>query len=66
MKEGFSQERPIELPKIGELCLVRNSESYNYNCEYFQGLNDLGEYVTMNCDSEYSYWKQVKRIKILD
>lgn len=64
--QGFSQERPIVLPEVGELCLVRSSECYDYNCEYFQCLNDLGQYVTMDCNGEYSYWKQIKRIKILD
>lgn len=64
--KGFSQKRPIELPEVGELCLVRSSEYYDYNCEYFQCLNDLGQYVTMDCNGEYSYWKQMKRIKILD
>lgn len=64
--QGFSQERQIVLPEFGELCLVRSKDNEDWICEYFQCLNDLGEYVTMNGDSDISYWSQIKRIKILD
>jgi hypothetical protein len=63
--QGFSQERPIVLPKVGELCLVRD-----YNDEYWRGVEfkrydktlDFCQFIDSNNDG----WKQMKRIKILD
>ena len=65
--QGFSQERPIELPEVGELCLVRNED----NEEWI-----LGKFDSCVYDGEYLYrvkyfnfilrQKQMKRIKILD
>lgn len=65
--QGFSQERPIELPEVGELCLVRNEDDEEWI---------LGKFDSCVYDGEYLYrvkyfnvilrQKQMKRIKILD
>jgi hypothetical protein len=64
--QGFSQERPVELPKVGELCLVRdyNDESWLVRefAEYRHGLF-ICQSVHGQCEVE---WKYMKRIKILD
>lgn len=64
--QGFSQERPIELPEIGELCLVRDFNDdtwlvrefaeYRYGLFICQAVHGQGEVE----------WKYMKRIKILD
>ena len=64
--QGFSQERPIELPEIGELCLVRDFNNdtwlvrefaeYRYGLFICQAVHGLGEVE----------WRYMKRIKILD
>lgn len=62
--QGFSQERPIALPKVGELCLVRD-----YNNEYWRGVEFKMYDKNLDCpfvDSNDDVWKQIKRIKILD
>ena len=62
--QGFSQERPIELPEAGELCLFRD-----YDKECWRGVEFKMYDKTLNCpfvDSSGDGWKQMKRIKILD
>ena len=64
--QGFSQERPIELPEVGELCLVRDYEDdtwlvrefaeYRHGLFICQAVHGKGEVE----------WKYMKRIKILD
>ena len=64
--QGFSQERPIELPEVGELCLFYDNgwEEEDYQCgvfkEYEKG--DTHPYRTTYDDGYQAY----KRIKILD
>jgi hypothetical protein len=62
--QGFSQERPIVLPKIGELCLVRDIDNHSWSVRKFAGYIPNAEfpYVT---EDDVSY-TQMKRIKILD
>jgi hypothetical protein len=62
--QGFSQERPIELPEVGELCLVRDSDNHDWIVREFVNYNPKCEfqYITRG-DVCYS---QMKRIKILD
>ena len=61
--QGFNQERPIELPEVGELCLVRDYDDREWSLRKFYGYEP---------DNEYPYrvnttgFKQMKRIKILD
>lgn len=62
--QGFSQERSIVLPEVGELCLVRD-----YDDEYWRGVefkmydkSEKHQFIDSNNDG----WKQLKRIKILD
>ena len=62
--QGFSQERPpIELPEAGELCLVRNTKDavwlVRHFVEYIHG--DKRPFKT-----DVGYWREIKRIKILD
>ena len=62
--QGFSQERPIELPEVGELCLVRDNDCDSWVAREFKEYKPNGEhkfYTYVN-----SAWKQMKRIKILD
>ena len=62
--QGFSQERPIELPAVGELCLFRD-----YDNECWKGVEFKTYDKTLNypfVDSNDDEWKQMKRIKILD
>lgn len=65
--QGFSQKRPIELPKVGELCLVREDESRAWRVREFAGYEG-GFYCTIpNHDKTTKvFWNQLKRIKILD
>ncbi len=61
--QGFTQKRPIILPEVGELCLVRNGDDEGWIAVVFK------EYLP---SEEYPYksdrlgYKQLKRIKILD
>jgi len=62
--QGFSQERPIELPKIGELCLVRDIDNDIWIARIFVGYNSSDDFpYTTEGGAGY---KQMKRIKILD
>jgi hypothetical protein len=56
--EGFSQERPEELPKKGQICWVRDSQFQSWMIAHFmERINDLYQ-VTPNWDKqESSYWK---------
>lgn len=58
--QGFSQKRPIELPEIGELCLVRDFEDCSWKARNFKKFTDY--FVDDNGQS----WDEYKRIKILD
>jgi hypothetical protein len=62
--QGFSQERPIKLPEVGELCLVRDSNNHDWIVREFVNYKPKYEfqYITRG-DVGYS---QMKRIKILD
>ena len=62
--KGFSQERPIELPKVGDWCLVRDSDVDCWRAVKFRGYdpNTMFPYIT---EKGFAY-KQMKRIKILD
>jgi len=62
--QGFSQERPINLPEVGELCLVRDGDDEVWKAVEFNGYDP---------DNKFPYfskrgigYKQLKRIKILD
>jgi hypothetical protein len=62
--QGFSQERPIKLPEVGELCLARDDDSEEWRTVEFKG------YYPDNKHPYFSKrgigYKQLKRIKILD
>ena len=64
--QGFSQERPIELPKVGELCLFYDHgwKEEDYQCGLFKEYDkgNTHPYRT-TYDDEYQV---CKRIKILD
>ncbi len=65
--QGFSQERLIELPEFGELCLVRNEDNEEWilgkfdSCVYDDGYLYRVKYLNLILRQ-----KQMKRIKILD
>ena len=62
--QGFSQERPIELPEVGELCLVRDSDADDWRAVKFRGYEPKS---IMRYTTEHGFaYKQMKRIKILD
>ena len=58
--QGFSQERPIELPKVGELCLVRDFKDSVWKSRNFK------KFTTHFLDDNGERWDYFKRIKILD
>jgi hypothetical protein len=63
--QGFTQERPINLPEVGELCLVRDDDEDLWVLKCFRGYYPSLEkpFVT---SPRNVYYKQIKRIKILD
>lgn len=63
--QGFSQERPVALPEVGEECLVRNDDEDLWVLKCFMGYYPSLEkpFVT---SPRNVYFKQLKRIKILD
>ena len=64
--QGFSQERPIKLPKVGELCLVSNSPKFeDLKLGFFKEYKD-GFFTAEHHSLIGTYWKYLKRIKILD
>jgi hypothetical protein len=62
--EGFSQERPIVLPEVGELCLVRDSDRETWMAVQFKKYDKTKPLQFI--DSDNNEWNQLKRIKILD
>ena len=58
--QGFSQERPIVLPEVGELCLVRDSKTAVWKTRNFK------KFTTHFLDTNGEIWGEFKRIKILD
>lgn len=63
--QGFSQERPIKLPKVGELCLVRDEDAETWKVRSFLFESGGAFYIKARCGATDGY-KQMKRIKILD
>jgi hypothetical protein len=63
--QGFSQERPIELPEVGEMCLVRDNENEQWRVREFTFEHSGTFYVKSLCGStdDYIY---MKRFKILE
>jgi len=61
--QGFTQERPIVLPEVGELCLVRNGDDEGWIAVVFKEYLPSDEYPYK---SDRLGYKQLKRIKILD
>jgi hypothetical protein len=57
---GFSQDRPIELPEVGELCLVRDFTGNQWKVREFR------KFTTYFLDTNGERWSEFKRIKILD
>ena len=64
--QGFSQERPIVLPGVGELCLVRDDDDNAWLVREFVEYR----YGLFICRAAHSpgnlEWKYMKRIKIID
>jgi hypothetical protein len=58
--QGFSQERPIILPEVGELCLVRDFKDSVWKARNFK------KFTTHFLDGNGERWDYFKRIKILD
>lgn len=62
--EGFSQERPpIELPEVGDWCLVRDNEQTVWQAGFFKEYRPDNEFPF---STDIGSWKQIKRIKLLD
>lgn len=61
---GFSQERPINLPEVGELCLVRDYDGEEWKAVIFKRHYPNNEYP-YHSERGICY-KQLKRIKTLD
>lgn len=62
--QGFSQVKPIVLPEVGELCLVRDSSESNWICYEFFEYDPKHNYPFLLQNG--LRYKQLKRIKILD
>ena len=68
---GFSQERPIMLPEVGELCLVRDCNDDIWLAREFAKYRH-GLFICQAVDLDLYHgqgeveWKYMKRIKILD
>jgi hypothetical protein len=66
--ENFSQERPIELPKIGEDILVYDENNNEWILRQFLKY-DEGSSYPFHCSDRNSFcvksWSKLKRIKIL-
>ena len=58
--QGFTQERPILFPEVGELCLVRDSKTAVWKLRHFK------KFTTHFLDNNGERWEEFKRIKILD
>ena len=62
--QGFSQERPhIELPEVGDWCLVRDSKQTVWQAGLFKEYRNNNEFPFV---TDIGSWKQIKRIKLLD
>ena len=68
--QGFTQEKPIQLPEVGELCLVRNDDNENWlACKFIEYSKTLMHPFVVNTQMftlDMNSFKQMKRIKILD
>jgi hypothetical protein len=62
--QGFTQERPIVLPEVGELCLMRDSDDEDWKAFMFKEYNS--KYLFPFITKRGFAFKQMKRIKILD
>lgn len=61
--QGFSQKRPIELPEVGELCLVKDFKDRVWKAREFK---EFKKFTTHFLDTNGERWDEFKRIKILD
>lgn len=62
--QGFSQERPpIELPEVGDWCLVRDNKQTVWQAGFFKEYRPDNEFPF---STDIGSWKQIKRIKLLD
>lgn len=64
--QGFSQKRPIELPEVGELCLVRDSDTEDWICGHFESYIKNENTFRVKGIKFIVHRSQIKRIKILD
>ena len=62
--QGFSQERPIVLPEVGELCLVKDEKHELWIAKRFISYNPEKAYP-YRTENDIDY-QLMKRIKILD
>jgi hypothetical protein len=64
--QGFTQERPIVLPEVGDLCLVRDFNDDTWLArEFAEYRHGLFICQAVHGQGEVE-WKYMKRIKILD
>jgi hypothetical protein len=64
--QGFSQERPIILPEVGELCLMRDDYDEGWRAVFFKEYNPESKNVFPYVSTNGLHYKKMKRIKILD
>jgi hypothetical protein len=68
--QGFTQERPIVLPEVGELCLARNDDHENWLvCKFIEYSTISIHPFVVNMQMftlDTNCFRQLKRIKILD
>lgn len=63
--QGFTQERPIILPEVGELCLVKDADNEDWYVVKFKE-RDKNRMPHQFISLDDTGWQQMKRIKILD
>jgi hypothetical protein len=62
--QGYTQKKPIVLPEVGELCLMRDSDDEDWKAFMFKEYNS--SYLFPFITKRGFAFKQMKRIKILD
>jgi hypothetical protein len=64
--QGFSQEKPIILPEVGELCLMRDDYDEGWRAVCFKEYNPDSDNKFPYVSTNGLHFKKMKRIKILD
>jgi hypothetical protein len=64
--QGFSQERPVALPEVGELVLVRNQEIERWRTFEFHSFDGLLYNCLTGYQDGFIAFKECKRFKFIE